>query len=57
MDIETAILQTVLYADIFDYPLTVAEIRDYLIATVATASQVAAVIENSAWLRARQLAR
>ncbi len=53
MNIETAILQTVVYADIFDYPLTPAEIHDYLIATPATAHEVAAAIENSAWLRTR----
>lgn len=53
MDIEDAILRTVLYADIFDYPLTPAEIHYYLIATSASAQQVLSIIENSAWLRSR----
>ncbi len=53
MDIEEAVFQTVLYADIFDYPLTPAEIHYYLISKPASAAQVSAVIEDSAWLRAR----
>ena len=53
MDIEEAILRTVLYADIFDYPLTPAEIHYYLISTSASAQQVLSIIENSAWLRSR----
>jgi hypothetical protein len=53
LNIEEAILQTIVYADIFDYPLTPAEIHYYLIALPATAAQVAAALEDSAWLRAR----
>ncbi len=53
MNPQEAILQTVLYADIFDYPLTPAEIRHFLIATVATAEAVQVALENSAWLRSR----
>jgi len=53
LDLEVAILQTVLYADIFDYPLTPAEIHYYLISTPAASERVLPLIENSAWLRAR----
>jgi hypothetical protein len=37
--VESAILRTVLYADIFDYPLTIEELRQYLIGRTATSSQ------------------
>ncbi len=53
MDPEEAILQTVLYADIFDYPLTPDEIHYFLIATAATLEAVRAALRDSAWLRAR----
>lgn len=53
MDPEEAILQTVLYADIFDYPLTTAEIRYFLISIVSSAAEVQVALENSARLRAR----
>ena len=53
MDPEEAILQTVLYADIFDYPLTPAEIRYFLISTEASTEAVWVALENSAWLRSR----
>ena len=50
---ETAILRTLLYADVFDYPLTPAEIHHYLIAERATPDAVQATLASSAWLAAR----
>jgi hypothetical protein len=38
--LENAILQTIAYADIFDYPLTVEEIHRYLVTVPATCAQV-----------------
>ena len=50
---EDAILGTLLYADIFDYPLTTAEIHHYLIAAAATLETVRATVESSPWLKGR----
>ncbi len=44
--LETAILKTVAYVDIFDYPLTSAEIHRYLIGVKTTASEIDRVLES-----------
>lgn len=49
---DEAILRTLLYADIFDYPLTPHEIHYYLIETTASPEAVLAHLESSPWLRA-----
>jgi hypothetical protein len=50
---DEAILHTLLYADIFDYPLTPAEIHHFLIDVPASREAVHQALENSTWLRAR----
>ena len=50
---EIAILRTVLYADVFDFPLTVPEIHRYLIGDEATLAAVMTALETSEWLAAR----
>lgn len=51
--VEAAILRTLLYADVFDYPLTPAEIHHYLIGHAASADAVHAALHTSAWLAGR----
>ncbi len=46
--LEHAILQTLSYADVFDYPLTVAEIHRYLTARKATIDEVARALHPMA---------
>jgi hypothetical protein len=50
---DEAILHTLLYADIFDYPLTPAEIHHFLIDVPASPEAVRQALESSTWLRAR----
>ncbi len=50
---DAAILRTLLYADIFDYPLTPAEIRHYLIAQSVSLETVERALESSPWLAGR----
>jgi hypothetical protein len=50
---ELAILSTLLYADIFEYPLTFTEIYHYLIGRPTTPEALQAILASSAWLAAR----
>ncbi len=53
---ERAILRTVLYSDIFDYPLTPGEIAHYLISIRGSAQEVTERLEAPVWLNG-QIAR
>ena len=55
-ELEWAILQTVAYADIFDYPLTPSEIQRYLTGATATVEEVQAALSSSS-LNGRYLSR
>ncbi|GBD09926.1 hypothetical protein HRbin22_02188 [Candidatus Thermoflexus japonica] len=50
---ERAILGALVYADLFDYPLTLEEVHRYLIAWPASLAEVSERITQSPWLRAR----
>ncbi len=50
---DAAILRTLIYADIFDFPLTPAEIRHYLIGQSASLETVERSLDASAWLAER----
>lgn len=51
--LEYAILRTLLYSDLFDYPLTFAEAAHYLIGQPSTADAVRACLTRSCWLADR----
>ncbi len=53
---ERAVLRTVLYSDIFDYPLTVDEIAHYLIGVASSAADVETSLTSPVWLNG-QIAR
>jgi hypothetical protein len=48
-----AIVQTVAYSDVFDYPLTLEEIHRYLVGVAATVEQVQQVLTNGLMLATR----
>lgn len=52
-ELEEAILRTVVYADIFDYPLTAHEAQHYLIGVPATCEQVRAALATAPSLLAQ----
>ncbi len=49
---EEAIVRSVLYAAVFDYPLTLSQLRQTLISSAQTASQIVAALRGSAGLAA-----
>src|SRR5512139_2012625 len=51
--LERAILHTLLYSDLFDYPLTSAEAAHYLIGMPGTPAEVRACLAQSCWLADR----
>jgi hypothetical protein len=52
-ELDLAIVSALAYADVFDYPLTVAQIHRYLVRTPATVAQVEAALVNDPWLASR----
>ncbi len=51
--LEHAILRTILYSDLFDYPLTVEEVAHYLIGLPSTVHDVRVCLARSLWLADR----
>lgn len=58
LEIGRAALRAVIYSDVFDFPLTVAEIHRYLIGAAASPGEVRAALDKhltpSGWLEARR---
>lgn len=48
--VEVAILKTLLYGDVFDFPMTGAEIHHFLLEQEATPETIQRTLKNSAWL-------
>jgi hypothetical protein len=48
-----AIFRTLLYADVFSFPMTEAEIQHFLIGFASTPADIRATLERSAWLSER----
>jgi hypothetical protein len=53
--LERAILRTLLYSDLFDYPLTLVEAAHYLIGQPGTVDEVRACLTRSGWLADRMI--
>jgi hypothetical protein len=53
--LERAILRTLLYSDLFDYPLTPVETAHYLIEQPVTVDEVRACLSRSSWLADRAI--
>lgn len=54
--LERAILKTILYSDLFDYPLTPEEVTHYLNGVSSTVDEVRACLARSRWLTDRVVA-
>jgi hypothetical protein len=50
MPLETAILRTILYADVFNFPMTIAEIQHFLISEYSTTRAEIEQMAMSCWL-------
>ncbi len=50
---ERAILKTILYSDLFDYPLTLDEIAHYLMGLSIDSTKIRAILDAPAWLDGR----